>query len=291
MSINQTENPATEGLQVKSKAEKKPFFTWSFLLKINTCLIAVVAVFGVAVQKGMLDGMGLNDVAANYELKEVNYFAVIGFVEPLNRMVTSGWFAPWDLILVMAIMFSIGGIVLHLGLRDAKKSVKVELSSRWFESVFKKIFDSATKTVMLASVVGAAVGSASTVITKFVLIVPIALILLPAMAGYSNGSALSNKMIEEYQPCTVPEFGKAYSTKETLCQRNAIKGNEIWGKRVMDTGSAYVIMKDHSFYYVSKKGDECIQEPFAYKNEKGEKVFSFKSSEDVDKACFMILKR
>ncbi|RBO79596.1 hypothetical protein DFP76_11353 [Marinomonas aquiplantarum] len=237
--------------------------------------------------------MGLNDVAANYELKEVYYFAVIGFVEPLNRLISSGWLAPWDLILLMTIIFALAGAVLHLGLCDSKKSEMVEQSSKWVENVFKKIFDSATKTVMLASVVGATVGSVSTAITKLVLLIPIIVILLPAMAGYSNGSFLANKMIEEYQPCTVPEFDKAYSTKEkvALCRKHSIKGNVIWGKRVMDTGNAYVIMKDHSFYYVSKKGDDCIQEPFVFKNEKGEGVVSFKSSEDVEKACFSVAKK
>lgn len=298
MSVNQTESPVKESQQEIQqeipKAEKKPFFTWGLFIKINAVLIAVVAIFGVAVQKGMLDTMGFNDVAANYELKEVYYFAVIGFVEPLNRLISSGWLASWDLVLLMAGMFVIGGWFLHLELRHSKKSVSVSVkqSSNWVENFFKKVFDSRTKTVMLASVVGAAVGSVSTAITKLVLLMPIVIILLPAMAGYSNGSSLVNKMIEEYQPCIVPEFNKAYSTKEkvAICQRHSIKGNVIWGKRVMDTGNAYVIMKGHSFYYTSKKGDECIQEPFVFKNEKGEDVVSFKSSEDVEKACFSVAK-
>ena len=277
--------------QVKAKAENKVVLTWGTLLKAIAFFIPLVAIYGFSVQKGMLDAMLNGNVSANYELKEIYYYAIVGFIDPLNRTISSSWMPSWKIVLFMMTTFIIAGMVVYIILRYSKESGDNSTETAYnSDNKIRGIFLSFKKTVFVSGAFGTIVGIFSAPFTKFILVFPIGIILLPAMLGYFHGVDVVNAMTDTFEECVIPEENVSYSGKKNLCQRNSVKGNVIWGERVMDTGDAYVILKDYSFFYISKKGDNCVQEPFAHKDENGERIFSFKFSEDIEKACFTVSK-
>lgn len=246
---------------IKAKAQSAN--NW-FNIKVVSIYVAVFiwlnSVFGVAVQKGMVNAMHLGNMRGDYSPQEVFYSTVVGINTVLNSLSLSLIFE--DILLFSLTLFAILSIVGFIfafiyknpSLLDSVKDYLKDKKQEYFTDMEDK--NTPYLLALLFAVFGTLAGLAFAILTRIFVVVLLALLVLPAYLGYITGQRYINDL-KDTRPCVSSKSLPAEQTISWECTHLSINKSPVLGKVLLETNKGYFFHLNTAFLYISKDGKIC----------------------------------
>lgn len=276
------------GFKVERPVNKSVLFginkKLEFLLKFIAALAVILGVYGFEYQKGMVEAIGLENIGANYEIKEIYHFAFIGFIGIINRVLSIDSVPNiYHFIFITSLFVGLGFLLYIMGrFFKSKESNDNEDIKKWsFNDDFLKVMSSFKLSIIVWSIIGLVMSFVQQSFFKIIVILFFCIFAAPSYIGYLNGwndiSELKSKPL-----CKEPILNEVYDSSVKTCPILTLKGHEIWGEIVLLTNDAYFIRKGNYFAYITKNGDNCAFSHYSKKDEKS----TFTLDPDIQSLCF-----
>jgi len=265
---------------------KDPIYSFKNIAKFFALSTVITGTFGLCYQKGAIESMQLGNLSGNYTVEEIFNSALMGYVYILNNATKV---KAVDIALeLFAPMFTVAFILATVLYFIYKKRCSIRT---WATKAKSMTVDNAKNMPaiiqLLATWIGALIGSIVLLVVHisgiYALLTFFAVLLLPAVFGYSIGSEKVAETMEK-PPCIAISETNKKSKHIRQCTHVSIGGKQLSGMLILENKSGYYMRLNEGFIYASKDGKTCIYSKDTIRKKVNPNTFVFPRGQ-VDEFC------
>lgn len=237
-----------ESRKPKTKTQGLKRFSVGTLAFIFGSIGLISTQFGLGLQKGMTQQMGLGNISGNYDLHELLYASIFALSYILKSLIK--WAENAHLGLVIATI-GVLCVVFYLSITKIKSSEPPEILVRYREKFVSAILFLYLTIIAILS---------KAIIVTMVLVIP-ATLAIPFFLGASIGAHYVKEEITDL-PCVklreVLEQNQGIPKNLHQCTHTVIGGELVQGSLIMESSDAFFIQTNHAFVRLNKNGNNCV---------------------------------